>query len=543
MRAVWNTVLLVCIAIFVTHWTGGFPDPLGGYEVYLWYALAALVSLLVTRAAWFRFRYDMYKIPLTKKTYTEKDFPNLTKQELRHENEKTAPRINPPLTRLMILGQIPVVVVHDYSLYYDIAVAGINSYKPGYLYSRVTTTATSFNAIFGGLTTASAYGEEWKWRKAALVNHFQARNVVPNLLPYIVEKGNEILQHFEATLGEHVEVDEIFVNATLDIIFRYITGEKRPDVDREIQDKSVRGSTFRVMWSAIPYLAIPIILFGRGVRMFMPPKSRKAADDVYSYCGRVIDYVTEKHKHADENQYVPPIVKAAKTKDYNWATKKGKNNLTADFNILLFAGHDTTAHSLSFLLYELARNPAVQTRVFKEIRQSFGPPSTAKISAETVANLPVFSAAIRESMRCHVIIPAVASETAVDVTFGGYRVPAGTYLFINLLGMSHDPRYFEDPDRFNIDRWLSESNNEFYEDKKADIAQKKHNIDVAFNFGAHACLGRNLALLELRVLTAMIINSYEVSVAKYFNVKFEHGAVLRPANGMYLSFKKRHEHS
>ena len=76
--------------------------------------------------------------------------------------------------------------------------------------------------------------------------------------------------------------------------------------------------------------------------------------------------------------------------------------------------------------------------------------------------------------------------TTRDTEFRGYDLPAGTQVFMSLASANHDPRVFDDPERFNIDRDNS----------------GKH---IAFGRGVHICLGRLLAKLELQIVLETLV--------------------------------------
>ncbi|ANN20610.1 cytochrome [Amycolatopsis orientalis] len=129
--------------------------------------------------------------------------------------------------------------------------------------------------------------------------------------------------------------------------------------------------------------------------------------------------------------------------------------------LLLVAGHETTANMISLGTVTLLENPD----------------QLAKIKADPDKTLP----AIEELLRVHTIAEVATSRFATaDVEIGGTLIRAGD----GVIGLSnagnHDPEGFENPDAFDIERGA------------------RHH--VAFGFGAHQCLGQNLARLELQIV-------------------------------------------
>jgi cytochrome P450 len=130
--------------------------------------------------------------------------------------------------------------------------------------------------------------------------------------------------------------------------------------------------------------------------------------------------------------------------------------------ILLVSGHETTANMISLSTVALLRHPDQAARV----RDTDDPAVVANAVEELLRYLTIAQDA---TMR-------VATE---DLTIAGQLVKAGDLLTINFPAANRDPAFFTDPDTLDIDR--------------------KARGHVAFGYGAHQCLGPNLARLELQI--------------------------------------------
>jgi len=94
--------------------------------------------------------------------------------------------------------------------------------------------------------------------------------------------------------------------------------------------------------------------------------------------------------------------------------------------------------------------------------------------------------AIEEALRFNSAQTSWRRVTTCETELGGFRIPAGTPVFISLAAANHDPRVFENPGRFDMDR--------------ANAAQH-----IAFGRGIHICLGRLLAKLEIRLVLETLL--------------------------------------
>jgi cytochrome P450 len=129
--------------------------------------------------------------------------------------------------------------------------------------------------------------------------------------------------------------------------------------------------------------------------------------------------------------------------------------------LLLLAGHETTANMISLGIVALLENPD----------------QLALVKADPTKTL----SAVEELLRYFTIVDTVTSRVAVeDVELGGVTIRAGEGVLGLGFSANRDPEAFEDPDELNIERGA------------------RHH--VAFGFGAHQCLGQNLARMELQIV-------------------------------------------
>ena len=120
---------------------------------------------------------------------------------------------------------------------------------------------------------------------------------------------------------------------------------------------------------------------------------------------------------------------------------------------LLLAGHETTAVSLSWTWYLLAQHPEVEKELWSELR---GVLNGRSPRIQDLPNLPYTERVVKEAMRLYPPAWAIVRKSVGDCEIGGYRVPAGATLLMSQWVTHRDPRYYDQPERFNPDRWLEE---------------------------------------------------------------------------------------
>lgn len=144
--------------------------------------------------------------------------------------------------------------------------------------------------------------------------------------------------------------------------------------------------------------------------------------------------------------------------------------------ILIFAGHETTANALSWLLYSVAGNEAVQDKLKKEI---------AGISIAASVQNDFIKACINESMRLFPPVWLVERSAVEDDQFGNYRYPRGILLISFLYGLHHDKNFWPDAERFIPERFI----------KEPDLVKSKY--FYPFGAGPRMCIGNNFAMAEM----------------------------------------------
>ncbi|KAI1734041.1 cytochrome P450 monooxygenase-like protein [Xylaria scruposa] len=166
---------------------------------------------------------------------------------------------------------------------------------------------------------------------------------------------------------------------------------------------------------------------------------------------------------------------------------------------LIIAGSETTATSLSGITWFLLKNPDCMLRLQKEVRGAFT--SLDEITGESTAGLPYLHGVIEESLRLFPPVPFSLPRHSPGAVVDGYYVPKGTVVSVAALNLTRDPRYWHDPDNFRPERWIGEG---FNDQKKAS---------QPFSTGPRACLGINLAYLEMKIVLATMVFLFDWELA------------------------------
>ena len=192
---------------------------------------------------------------------------------------------------------------------------------------------------------------------------------------------------------------------------------------------------------------------------------------------------------------------------------------------LFLAGHETTALTLSWAWYLLARSPDIEKKFHTELDEVLGSRSPA---VTDMARLKYTEMIAKESMRLYPPAYGVGREAIQEFELGGYRVPAKSQLFMFQWVTQRDPRFFTEPERFYPDRWTEDFNNTL--PKYAYFP---------FGGGPRACIGNYFAMMEIVLLLATIGQRFRFSLLPEHPVTLMPAMSLRPKDGIRVRIEKR----
>lgn len=167
---------------------------------------------------------------------------------------------------------------------------------------------------------------------------------------------------------------------------------------------------------------------------------------------------------------------------------------------MFFAGHETTANTLTWAFYYLSQHPAILAELQREVDSVLS--SDRLPTADDLSRLPYTMMVIKETMRIQPIVAMVPRAIARDTTLGGYRLKAGSFVLISPYVLHHDPRRWSAPEKFDPTRFSAEN-----EPKIEKYAY------LPFGGGPRICIGNHFSLMEAQILLALIVSRYNLRLA------------------------------
>ncbi|KAF2642486.1 cytochrome P450 [Massarina eburnea CBS 473.64] len=190
-------------------------------------------------------------------------------------------------------------------------------------------------------------------------------------------------------------------------------------------------------------------------------------------------------------------------------SKKSLSHTEIVLNIALFisAGTDTTATALTGWTYFICTHKAVYARLVHEVRSALK--SRENIKWDKVKNLGYLDATINEALR--LFPPSPASQQRVvprgGATIEGHYLPAETTVAVPPWSSNRSSLNFKDPDEFRPERWLED------DDRDSELyANDRLGASLPFGTGPRVCIGKNLALMEMRLIAAHMLWEFDVEL-------------------------------
>lgn len=210
----------------------------------------------------------------------------------------------------------------------------------------------------------------------------------------------------------------------------------------------------------------------------------------------------------------------------------------------LAAGHETSGLALTYLYYELSKHPEMQDRLHEELLMlkpqiKWPPPDSSSLlslpGTKDIDSLSFLDALIMETLRLHAPIPGMQPRITPSVPGGVSLGPSdskhhytGLPGNIRVSAMAYTlhkiPEVFPEPDSFNPDRWLNSSEEQLTE-------MNRH--FWAFGSGGRMCIGKHLAIQEIKLIVAALFTNYTIGIAPNGDTDIEEidAYTTRPKSG------------
>ncbi len=192
---------------------------------------------------------------------------------------------------------------------------------------------------------------------------------------------------------------------------------------------------------------------------------------------------------------------------------------------LLLAGHETTGTAIAWTLYLLSQHPQVEAQLVAELSSVLsGVPATGS----DLARLPYLKKVMQESLRLYPPIWAIARKNTEPLELGGYCIPANSYLVIPIYSLHRHSDYWSDAERFDPDRFSPQR-----------AAARHSYCYLPFSAGPRTCIGANMAMLEIQLVLAQVLQHFRVMPVAGHPVEPVAEITFKPRYGLAVRVEAR----
>lgn len=325
------------------------------------------------------------------------------------------------------------------------------------------------------------------------------------LVPIFQQKGGILVEDWLSTsgTGKLVDIKDDIAKATSDVIgeaaFAYKLHSQRNDSPNSIYTifAHLVGGTGLSLLDAVPI-----------IKNLTPSYKRrmKAINTLNSEVKQIIDQKTEireKKAKQKENQEIENLEEKPREKRdlldilMDCSNEEGAmltpDELAGQTKTFLLAGYETSSVCILWTLHLLSKYQDIQQKLADEVISVIG--RDRNPSAEDIDQMPYLQKVVQESLRICPPIPLVARRASEDVYIKGHLIPKDTHVIISIYHQHHNPAVWKDPETFNPERWTNSESE----------ATAHLGSFIPFILGARNCIGNRFALLEVKVILAMVV--------------------------------------
>ncbi|XP_023768906.1 cytochrome P450 CYP82D47 [Lactuca sativa] len=381
--------------------------------------------------------------------------------------------------------------------------------------SRPKMEASKIMAYNYAVLGRAPYGDYWRkmrkmlvlevlsQRRVEMLGHIRASEVRASVKElYDVWVTNKLTESSESQMVK-VEMSQWFGNLLLNIIVRIVSGKRfLPNDEEGVRFQAVAGKYIELFGAFLVADFIPYLnwLDVGGYKKLMK-NIGKDLDNIFDRWlkehKQESKYIHQHEANQDFMHVLISILRGASKEEFPGFDHD--TIIKATSLQVLAAGVETTSVTLTWALALLLNNPKALETAQEEIDEHVG--RDRLVEESDLKNLVYLNAIIKETLRLYPAGPlSVPHESVEDCIVGGYNIPKGTRLVVNLWKLQRDPNIWSDPTEFKPERFLTSH-------KDIDVKGNHYEL-LTFGSGRRMCPGVLFALQVLGLTLARLIQQF-----------------------------------
>ena len=365
---------------------------------------------------------------------------------------------------------------------------------------------------FLGKGLLTTHGEAWRTQRRLIQTGFAPKQLGA-LASIMQDSLADSLQDFdrEVRLGP-VDIYPHFMKMTFAMVARSLFGARLKEEDIDLVSHTIcTVQEFIVRQTIEPYMNP---WFAASGELRKHEEMRKRADAV------LLEYIKRRRHEPPGNDLLQTMM------DARYSDGEGMSDelLLSESMQLLVAGHETSSNALSWILYLLSTHPDCLERVRQEIDAVLGEES---LTQADVLKFEYTAQVIHEALRLYPPFWMIDRMAVADDRIGDVVIPRGSTVIVYVYGAHHAPRYWQNPETFDPERFTKE-----------EMKVRTPFTFLPFGGGPRICIGNQYAMQQILMILSDLLRRYDFQLAPGQTIEARPMVILRPKNGIRMTFTK-----
>ncbi|HEY9651715.1 MAG TPA: cytochrome P450, partial [Coleofasciculaceae cyanobacterium] len=358
--------------------------------------------------------------------------------------------------------------------------------------------------LFDGSTIIEQEGAQWQWRRQTFTQSLTSTHL--NAYLEVICLGcTQVVSNLKdaAVQQKVVQVDPVFAELTMRLISCFLLGIP---LEKESSTDEMPPLETDKLYEVLSILTRQFLSEAAGEKKWLKYLPTTAGHSYWAARKYLQEFISPRvdlslqlagRKQRNTSVVASPWFEKSMLVHLAKQPKFTDKMLWAEAKLMLFAGTDTTAHTLSFSVGALGLNSNVFQKARQEVDRVWQVHNG--INSKSVKELTYIQGVIKEAMRLYPVSNGSTGYLAVqDTVIEGIHIPKGTQISWSIMAAGRDSQEYPQPDEFLPERWL-----------KDEQGNTKPLTMLVFGSGPHRCIGESLAMLEATVMLTMLLRYFD----------------------------------
>jgi cytochrome P450 len=360
-------------------------------------------------------------------------------------------------------------------------------------------------------------GDLWKRQRKLMAPFFTPRGV-QTYAEMMLRDATRLAERWQtlAEGGAEVEISEEMTSITAAIILKAMFSSETMESITRMKDAVETMITF-VDGTMTGGLRLPL---------WVPTAKNRKYLAARGFVHRTIAGLIADRRAVDESRWPDDLLtRLMQARDDETGQAMSETLLRDESITTFFAGHETTARTMTFTWYALAANPDVAAKLHAELDRVLAGRAP---TVDDLRQLPYTLQVVKEVLRMYPAAPFYVRDAVEADQLGGFTVPAGAAVMLSPYYTHRHPQFWDDPEKFDPDRWTRER----------EAARHGHAYHP-FAAGPRICIGNNFSLLESHLLLAILARRFAPRLRPDYRPRWTMRGTLGLAGGLPMTIAAR----